>query len=243
MVVPKSDRTGILSKKSSLAVVLICVVFGWFVRLGFWQLERAEEKSAMIKNRSERENEPPISLNEDLKDLESLRYRKVSAIGAYDADHQFLLDNQVVRGRMGVNVLTPLRINGVDYAVLVNRGWVPLRTDRRMDVGIGVISSVIEIFGRVNDFPGVGYKIDGANIPAPGWPSLVQVIDSKVLSKKLGYPLLPYQVLLENSNEHGFHTDWPKSYPISPERHYAYAIQWFALALTLVVVVCWKQKK
>ena len=236
-------RVCILNKKSSLAVILVCLVFGWLVWLGFWQLERAEEKSAMIKIRSERESGPPISLDETPEDLEALRYHKVSAIGVYDTNHQFLLDNQVVRGRAGVNVLTPMRIRGLEYAVLVNRGWIPLRADRGIDVDIDVVSSDIKIFGRVHDFPGVGYQIDGADIPALGWPSLVQVIDSKVLSKKLGYPLLPYQILLGNSNEHGFYRDWPKSYPISPERHHAYAGQWFALALTLVAVVCWKQKK
>ena len=229
-----------MNPKSSIAVVGLCLACSLLIHLGLWQLERASEKRELIKLRLDREAEPTIRLEGDAEDLASLEYRKVSVAGVYDSEHQFLLDNQVVSGRAGVHVLTPLRIQGKHQAVLVNRGWIPLTADRRIDTDISVNSSVVEIFGTVNHFPGVGYTIDGAEIPASGWPSLVEVIDTNVLSKTLGYPIYRYQVLLAKDSGLGFTRAWPKVYAMNPERHTAYAIQWFALASTLVAVYCWR---
>ncbi len=232
-----------MNLKSSIAVVGLCLACGLFIYLGLWQLERANEKRELIRLRSDREAGLPIQLDGDAEDLERLEYRKVIATGVYDSEHQFLLDNQVVSGRAGVHVMTPLRIRGMRQAVLVNRGWIPLTVDRRIDTDISVDSSVVEILGKVNHFLGVGYRIDGAEIPTPGWPSLVQVVDVEAISDVLGYPIHRYQILLAKDKGPGFDRDWPEVYPMSPEKHTAYAIQWFALALTLVAVVWWRNIK
>jgi len=232
-----------MSIKSWLAFLVFGSTLGLLLFLGFWQLNRAEEKQALIKIRLEREQGPVLRLDKNFLDGDNLRDHKVVVSGVYDAQHQFLLDNQIIAGRIGVYVMTPLRITGSSRAVLVNRGWVPISGRRRVESNIGIDELHVKLVGSVKNFPAVGYKLDGAEIPTPGWPSMIQVVDEVRLSKILGYELLPYQLLLSADAEQGFDRRWPESYPMSPEKHIGYAVQWFLLAFTLVVLVIWRSKK
>jgi surfeit locus 1 family protein len=89
----------------------------------------------------------------------------------------------------------------------------------------------------------VGIKLNGAEIPTKGWPSVVQVIDNQVLANKLGYPVFPYQIELENDLPEGYKRDWQAAKIMLPEQHTAYAIQWFALAFTLTMLFFWYSLK
>jgi surfeit locus 1 family protein len=153
--------------------------------------------------------------------------------------HQFLIDNQISDGKAGYFVLTPLVLTGETKAVLVNRGWIPLNHDRSVlpNLQINQVSAIIT--GRINNFPSVGIKLAGAEIPTANWPSVVQVVDSDVLAKKLGYSLFQFQVELDKELPDGFKREWRTSTVMLPEQHTAYAIQWFALALTLTILFIW----
>jgi len=56
------------------------------------------------------------------------------------------------------------------------------------------------------------------------------------LSEKLGYALLPFQIELDKSMANGYKRDWKSRQLMPPEKHIAYAVQWFGLALTLTVL-------
>jgi surfeit locus 1 family protein len=99
------------------------------------------------------------------------------------------------------------------------------------------------INGRINQFPSVGIKLAGAEIPTEGWPSVLQVIDAQILTKKMGYTLLPFQIELDQNLPEGFIRDWQKTTVMLPEQHIAYAIQWFSLALTLSILFIWYSNK
>jgi surfeit locus 1 family protein len=90
--------------------------------------------------------------------------------------------------------------------------------------------------GRINRFPSVGLKLSGADEPSKNWPSIVQVVDSEKLSKRLGYPLFDFQIELDKESPDGFKREWQATQIMPPEQHIAYAIQWFGLALTLTVI-------
>lgn len=208
--------------------------------LGFWQLGRSEQKTQWLQQQQAAIQAESIDLNQhENLDVDALRYHKVSVAGHYDNEHQFLLDNQIVDGKNGYFVMTPFFIDGQNRAVLVNRGWLPLGQDRSTLPNVEVHTSVVHISGRINQFPGVGFKLKGAEIPAEGWPSVVQIIDSNVLSAKLAYPLADYHIELEPSLADGYKREWKISTPIPPEKHLAYAVQWFGLALTLTVLFIW----
>jgi len=163
----------------------------------------------------------------------------VLVAGRYDEAHQFLIDNQILDGKPGYFVLTPFLIAQEKRAVLVNRGWVPLGEDRKALPDVSIKTEVKRITGRINHFPPVGIKLKGAEIPTEGWSSVVQVVDSRILAARLGYDLYDFQIELDADAAEGYRRQWKTASTIPPEKHLAYAVQWFGLALTLTGLFIW----
>jgi len=222
----------------TLAVVLIVPLL---LSLGFWQLDRADEKRTLIDRQKTRQLEAPMQLKGGDPNTEDLRYRNVAVSGRYDNQHQFLIDNQVVDGMVGFYVLTPLRFDHGSEAVLVNRGWVPMQHDRANLPDVSLEVADVEVTGMVDHFPSVGYRLQGADIPTEGWPAIVQVVDERILSDRLGYTVLPFQILLSPQCEGGYRRQWKTAAPrMTPEKHVGYAFQWFALTTVLVLFYLWR---
>ncbi|HEY8160090.1 MAG TPA: SURF1 family protein [Methylobacter sp.] len=220
-------------------LVYLCVLPA-LIALGMWQLDRAEQKRAFLKAQEQAAATETLHLTTAVENnTKALRYRNVEVAGHYDVAHQFLIDNQISDGKAGYFVLTPFILTGETKAVLVNRGWIPLNQNRSILPDLHINKAEAVITGRINNFPSVGIKLAGAEIPSEGWPSIVQVVDNNVLAKKLGYPLFQFQVELAKELPDGYKREWHTITIMQPEQHTAYAIQWFALALTLTILFIW----
>ena len=220
-----------------IPTLVYLLVLPTLLALGNWQLNRAEEKRQLLDLQEKQSEGPSITLMASTSDdPESLRYKKVSMTGHFDVAHQFLLDNQIHAGKAGYFVLTPFIISDGNKAVLVNRGWLPANPNRAIIPVVGFSDTGSVITGRINQFPSVGIKLADAEIPSGDWPALVQIVDSRVLERKLGYPLFPFQVELDKNAANGYVRDWQITTAIPPEKHFAYAMQWFALDLTLTLL-------
>lgn len=206
-----------------------------FLALGSWQLERAQEKRALIQGLRQQSAQPVRELPATLGDPRQWRYRKVRVAGRLDDGHQFLLDNQVSRGQVGLQVLTPLRMERGQQAVLIDRGWLPLGPDRRQTPDIRVTDQRVELTGTVYVPYKNPYHLGDLDAGQTDWPRVIQYLDFPAISQRLGYPLLPLTIRLDPAAPHGFRREWP-DIPFTPQRHLGYAIQWFALAAVLVVI-------
>ena len=211
------------------------------IALGTWQLGRSEEKRSFLKQQEQGlASSEIIQLSTAIDaNVDALRYKKVQAAGHYDQAHQFLIDNQISEGKAGYFVLTPFVLQGEAQAVLVNRGWVPLNQNRSVLPDVQIKNDQTVISGRINRFPSVGIKLAGAEIPSDSWPSVLQVVDTHVLEKKLAYSLFPFQIELDKELPEGFKREWQTTTIMLPEQHTAYAIQWFALAFALTLLFIW----
>ena len=109
--------------------------------LGHWQTGRAEEKEARQTLLEARMNEAPLLLTGSVESPEPLVYRHVRAAGQWVAEGQIFIDNQILEGRAGFQVVTPLRLEGRKEAVLVNRGWVARSGDYPRAPPVAVPSS------------------------------------------------------------------------------------------------------
>src|SRR5512145_252011 len=106
-----------------LALVLLAAVF---VRLGFWQLSRLEERRAANRAAAAARAEPRRELGVGADNTAAeLNERWVEATGEFDHSHEVVLRGQAFQGTPGVLVVTPLRSAAGDSAVLVLRGFVP----------------------------------------------------------------------------------------------------------------------
>lgn len=224
-----------------VAYILLLILL---LNLGFWQLSRAEEKRVLIEQQTQSMKAAPLQLSviaED--DPESLRYRKATARGYYDVAQQFLLDNQIFKGKAGYFVLTPFMLEGGKKAVLVNRGWVAANPNRLILPDVSIKNLHKTINGRINHFPSVGIKLAGAAIPTQTSPALVQIVDTEILAKKLSYPLLPFQLELDANMPEGYTRQWLSTTLMSPQQHFGYAMQWFGLAAALTFLFFWYSSK
>lgn len=208
-----------------------------FVSLSQWQLNRARYKQGLLDQQQIRTQQPPVLLTEDMGQPHDWRYKPVRIKGVAETEHQFLLDNQIVHGRAGYFVLLPVKLSSGD-GILVNRGWIPSDGQRDQKPDVGLDLTAFDGEGYLDAFPVVGMKLEGAEIPGPGWPSLLQVVDTESVSARLGFALLPFQAVLEKGHPASL-SPIPRSLPMGPEKHYGYAVQWAALAFTLVVIYGW----
>lgn len=216
------------------------VVFLLLINLGFWQLDRAEQKRARLSQQLSAAEQAPLEINDEVAVvvIEDWLFREVSVSGAFDGGQQFLLDNQINKGQPGYFVLTPFIISGQKKAVLVNRGWIKANPLRTQLPDVSMVNSKATITGTLNRFPSVAIQLKGAEIPTATEPAVVQVVDVAVLSKKIQYPLHDFQIQLAPKVAGGYLRHWgiANKNLMSPEKHQGYALQWFAMALVLTII-------
>ncbi|NOQ13367.1 MAG: SURF1 family protein [Methyloprofundus sp.] len=232
-------------KISLLPLLIFICLLALLLRLGFWQLSRAEEKRDFLANQQEKMQRETLPIAKLLAGNQELRYRRVLLEGHYDVEHQFLLDNQFHNGKVGYFVLTPFILAADGQVVMVNRGWVVMNKDRNKlpDIDFKPVQGMQTIAGIINYFPQVGLILEGADEPGNGWPSVVQLINPLKIKQKLQQPILDFQVQLSTEQPSGYVREWKINTRMPPEKHVAYAFQWFALAVTLTFLAFWLSYK
>ncbi|MBK8183702.1 MAG: SURF1 family protein [Candidatus Competibacteraceae bacterium] len=216
--------------------VTTLLLLPFLLALAFWQLDRSRQKAELQAAFVERFQQPSVPLFDIDPSDSANRYRRVIASGRYDASHQFLLDNQVRDGQPGYHVLTSLQLEGGE-AILVNRGWLALGASRQMLPDVSVDSAAVTVTGWLSQpaNPGLWWgEATGENLQ---WPRVIPYVDYQLLAKLLNYPLQPAVILLEPGSAAGYWRDWqPRFGGIGPERHQGYAVQWFSLAVALIIL-------
>lgn len=218
----------------SLATLLL---LPFMIGLGMWQLERATWKQGLVDAHAKSIHLAPVSLDWVLESEERIRYRPVAVRGRYDLKHQLLLDNRTYQGHAGYHVLTPLKLKNRDSVVLVNRGWVPVGQSRAVLPELPGPDKELALEGLTRPPPDKpSFRLAAVEEAHQGWPQVVQQLELAQLEQRLGYPLLPVIVLLDKADQHGFMRDWKPVYGVTPDKHRAYAMQWFTLALVLALI-------
>jgi surfeit locus 1 family protein len=217
-----------------LTVMAIAVVAG-FLRLALWQLDRAEEKREQI---SLFENAPERALEVAFYGHPEFRYTRVSGMGIYDDSRQLLLDNMVEGGVPGYRVLTPLLTwwRGDPRWILVDRGWVPRDWQERA-IDLGISGAPRAINGRLDELPRPAVEID---YPEPDldqpYPHIVSFPTMFDLVDELDGMALPWGLVRLDEGEADCFSCGMVPVVFTPERHIAYALQWSALAVTVLII-------
>jgi surfeit locus 1 family protein len=208
-----------------------------FIGLGLWQVNRAQEKRA-AQDAFERQT----NYSRFVHGMDVAPFQQLSAEGVFDGDRQFLLDNIVVDSRNGHYVVTPLVYSDDEPVLLVNRGWIPQSGDTVDPATLAVPDTRTTVCGRVGSLPRAGYRM-GAAIEAPStWPQHAVFPTFDDVAASLGREVQPFVLLMAPAEEHGFLRRWAPA-EIGPGRHYAYAFQWFAMAVVLAVLLAWNYRK
>jgi surfeit locus 1 family protein len=217
-----------------LATILVVLGMALLIWLGFWQLDRQEQKRTFNTLMAERWRMEPFDLTTFAlpADLSAMEYRRVAAAGDWDYDNQLLISNQTFNGSAGYVVVTPL-VLGENRAVLVARGWIP------SDL------APPEKWPEIEEAPGaavLGLVRQSQGLPS-GEPSTPVSIPQREYYR-IDIPAIqgqmPYQLeagYLEQMPEEGRTvTQFPlrrEPMALDEGNHLSYAIQWFTFAAVL----------
>ena len=216
-------------------LVFILVFLPLTLGLGFWQLDRAAEKSQILAQQEAKIQLAPLH-NQQLLSTPDLHLRQFDLRVEFDPERWFLLDNRVRNGQPGYEVLNLARLADTDKLVLVNRGWVAASLDRNQLPDIETPAEEIAISGYIYA-PGESYFALGEQPWSGGWPERIQNPDTAVIGERLvdGDNLLPIQLRLAADDPLAFVAEWPLVNQ-SPQKHIGYAVQWFVMSLALVIL-------
>ena len=210
--------------------ILISLTVAGLVSLGFWQLDRADEKRAIENAIVLAQSSPakPVAA----ENIITKEHFKVLLNGYFDTSKQFIYDNQIVKGNAGYYVLTPFILNK-DSAILVNRGFVPWygKRDELTDILIDGSQRTIKV-GLIK--PQKRIELKQQDIGST-FPILIQSLDLDQLSLLIDYKIIPMLAQLDVNASNGFYRQWKPFYG-SVDKHLGYALQWFLMALVLSII-------
>ena len=169
---------------------------------------------------------------------ELLRYQHVRAEGHYQPARQILIDNMPSQaGRPGFRVLTPFRREGSERLLLVDRGWVPLGATRQDLPPVFVSPEFRAVSGRLDTLPAPGVRVGDAGVAGDtSWPRVLNFPQQQDIEKVLGASVEARIILLDPAAPNGYERVWRPAMRFGPERHLAYAIQWFVFALVALII-------
>lgn len=225
-----------LSQLNWLMVLFTLLVFAGLIKLGLWQSTRAIEKEQRLARITTYQTQQALTYQQlkllqqaesDINDL------PLQLSGVFDSDKVFLLDNQTHKGRLGYRVIQVLQFNGV--AVLVNLGWVEGFIDRAKLPDIKPLTGEHTILGHVRLIE-QGLMLTSENHQALSWPLRIQQIQLDNFSQIIGQKLLPFVVYLDKKETIGYEKNW-RPIVMPPEKHRAYAFQWFSLATAWLLLM------
>lgn len=234
-----------LSARARAGWVLVATLLGVVLtaNLGAWQLRRAAQKTAMQEERDQRGRMPSVGTAELARtptEAQAQLGRPVRLRGRWLPERQVFLENrQLPGGRVGFYLVTPLRLEGREDAVLVQRGWVPRdQRDRSALPSIATASGPVDVEGHIAPPPARLYEF------APSTGGLIrQNIELGAFSAETGLRLVPMSVQQADSPAtagDGLVRDWPRP-AIDVQRNYGYAFQWFAMCALMSGLYVWFQ--
>ncbi|MDA9698308.1 SURF1 family protein [Candidatus Pelagibacter sp.] len=198
-----------------------------FIALGTWQIIRLNWKNNLILEIESSLKNPPVELTQSNKE----NYLKIKTSGSVDFEKQIYLYNLSDTGAPGFEVINPILIEGDNY--LLNRGWIPFEKKDTQEINIldqNNIVGTLRIQGKKNIF-----KPDN-DIKKNYWFSLNRQDVSKFTGKKFS----KYIIYLDGNYQ------FPRPKKITANisnNHKKYAMTWFSLAISILLLYLYFRKK
>ncbi len=222
----------------TLATVL---VFPLLLTLGFWQLERADQKQTLYDDYIRMSVREPVNLAPTLSNgsvTEANLWQGGTIDGHYVSAPVLLLDNQVHKGSVGYHVYAPFELKDSGQRILINRGWIAAGNFRDKAPDITMTEGDYTLSGVITRFPSVpGIVLDSGGLGEQISPYILrmQTITVETVEKIFGHNIYPYIFRLDAASPTGYLREWQQP-GSGRERHFGYAFQWFSLAAVLLII-------
>jgi surfeit locus 1 family protein len=214
-------------KHKFLFTVFVSFFILVFISLGSWQIIRLNWKNNLILEIENSLKNPPKELTE--YNLEN--YLKIKTSGYINFEKQIYLYNLNDKGAPGFEVINPILINNKNY--LINRGWIPFEKKNTKEINIfdeNNIVGTLKLQGKKNIFK------PNNDTEENYWFSL----NREDIKKFTGKEFSQYIIYLDGNYQ------FPKPKKITANisnNHQKYAITWFSLAISILLLYLYFRKK
>ena len=215
-----------MKHKFLFSVFIIFFIFV-FIGLGTWQIIRLNWKNNLILEIENSLKNPPVELAQSNKE----NFLKIKTSGSIDFDKQIYLYNLNESGTPGFEVINPIMIGDENF--LINRGWIPFEKKGTQEINEFDQKNIIgtlKLQGRKNIF-----KPDN-DLDENYWFSL----NREDILKFTGKNFSKYIIYLDGN----YQLPRPKKITANiSNNHQKYAITWFSLALSILLLYLYFRKK
>ena len=199
--------------------------------LGNWQLGRGHEKAVLAQRIDTASHDAPIGLTGAQVNADDVVLRRVEVSGRFEPKYAVLIDNRIVRGAVGYYVVMPLKIEGSERYVLVNRGWVAGTGSRGTLPQIATPAQPVRITGLATA-PSKRYlELSTKTVEGNVWQNLTL----ERYRATVPIALQPVVIQQESKLDDGLVREWSAP-DLGIDKHYAYAFQWFVMAAAIVII-------
>ncbi|CAM4465947.1 MAG: hypothetical protein LEGION0398_MBIBDBAK_00972 [Legionellaceae bacterium] len=229
-----SLKRGRFKPSFKLTIMILCLL-PLLIGMGIWQLKRAE-----FKKQQQNQYRESLKVNPTLLSTLSIpkNFSRVKLNGKFDTQHIIYIDNKIYHHKIGYYVLIPFLLTQNNKAVLINIGFITQGKSRQELPSILLNSDTQSLMGIINEYPKKSFFLGKNSDPSfTSWPMRLQYPNREEIQNKLGYSIEPFMILLDTTgNSMGLICDWDFTSMMNPEKHLAYAFQWFAMAGTLILL-------
>ena len=208
-------------------------------RLGVWQMDRLAQRRALNTLLLSRMGERAVDVAKLPADTGAGHYRIATARGTFDYSREFAWAARVRHGSPGINLLTPMRVAGVDGLLIVNRGWAYSPDAKSVEFSRWRERDTATVTGYVETWQQSCGATAGTLPPtcADTAERVLRRLDRAAAARLAGAPVAAY--LLVQTSDSALR---PDSIPVRAEApeldegpHFGYAVQWFAFASIALV--------
>ncbi|QYK01525.1 SURF1 family protein [Shewanella psychrotolerans] len=226
----------LISWASIFVACLTVLVFSILVKLGFWQLSRAEEKHAWQQELNERQNKAPISFDQLLTlpaDDRLTGYRLEAEVNPIN-QQIILLDNQIYQGTVGYLAYQAVQVNRNSPLLLVELGFIASSMDRRILPRVAPITTTQLLHGKL--YQKSTNPLSEHLLAEPGNPLRIQNLNLTELGQLLQQELAPAVLQPDQLVGNTLPRPW-QPIPLSSQKHQGYALQWFSMAAAFALLM------
>ena len=212
-----------------MSLLLLSVTTIALVALGIWQLDRAKQKETISEQFTH-------SIFKNIEEISEIKkFKPIKAKGQFNNTQQIIIDNIVQQGAIGQFVITPFELDEKQPLLMVNRGWIKKlkSVDHVTDITVDNLRRTIN--GRIGQLPKIGLRNTQIFSNDKSWPRITHFPTLDEISIELKRETFPFILLLSSDDPDGFKREW-KPIQSGPKTHYFYAVQWFLMALVLLII-------
>jgi cytochrome oxidase assembly protein ShyY1 len=215
-------------------IVLALAILTLLLRLGFWQLARAEEKQQALQSvQSVLQEKHAVALESALRQVNG--YSWVDGRLNFSPDPLLLLDNQRRGEQVGVTVFQAATSSD-GQTVLVDLGWLAVNGQRQLPKP-AALTGTLQISGLLLPPPASGFAMGKALVSQTDGSLLLTRFESKAIADALKRPISARVLRVDPAMAIGFKRDLDiQANTLPPEKHRAYALQWFGLAAAFTIL-------